>query len=561
MRRVALSLGFIVLAGCNVSVTNTLAAGSTHEGGVVATDEIWAAGAHTVNGSISVQGAKLTIEPGSTITMSPDSEIVVGTGGTLLVLGTSALRVVFTADSSSRGVWNGIYVESGASTASTIQNANILYAGESRAALTVDDGATLTLSYTRIEQSKDYGMQLKGRTLLGGFIGNAFINNALGPVATDAGSAEQLKAGSYTPNDLEGVVVEASTLDHDATWVDLGVAYVSDAVTVQTATATGSAILTLDANVIVQILKQKSWTVGTNGALVTQGTATQPVIFSSAQAVPAPGDWYEIDFNSDSLGASNHLSYTIVEYGGGDSSNYGEIWLADDAQVAIDHSIIQYSANYGVQALKTDADAKNGGKLPNFAYNTVTHNGSVGVALTADAVDGLQSSSVYGPNTANGVLVAAGLVTHSSTWNNLGTGYLVQGVDLTIGTVDGPVAPTLTLAAGSAFYFDDTVVPSVQQYGHLLVQGTATQPVTFTAAIALNGWREIDFRDSGSSLTYANFSLGGKGGYGQMWVANGATVALSNVAFTQLNGASNCSINLNTSGSVGGANSADSCAN
>ena len=565
MRRFALPFSVFALAACNVSTTNTLGSGSTHDGGTVVSDETWAAGTHTVDGNITIQGAKVTIEAGTVVTMTAGSTIIIGTGGSLAVLGTSSARITFTSDHAAAGDWDGIYVQGDASNTSIIQNANIAFAGKSRAAVTVASGGTLTLNNTRIEQSNDYGLQLFGRAYLAGFAGNAFVNNALGPAAVDADSAEQLKASIYTPNAIEGVLVEATTLGHSAFWSDLGVAYVTDDLTISA--ANGNATLTLNANVIVQFISGKSWDVSTNGALVANGTPAHPVIFSSSEADPAPGDWGAIKFERDSAAAINKLTSAIVEYGGGDAFAGGEIWLAPMAQVAIDHSLIQLSGSMGVNALTSDATtsanpsdgAYDGGKLPNFASNQVTRNTDAGVALTADAVDGLEASSTYSGNGALGVLVASGNVSHAATWHDLGVPYVLQGQDFSIGGFTGTSATTaLTLDPGCELQFDTAAVLTVRKYGQLVANGSSAAHVKFTAKSVSLGWREIDFFDSASVLDFTDFEYGGIGGYGQIWVANNASVSLSDITFMGLDTISSCNINLNGNATVT-AYSSDSC--
>jgi hypothetical protein len=62
---------------------------------------------------------------------------------------------------------------------------------------------------------------------------------------------------------------------------------------------------------------------GTNpatGALVAVGTAASPIVFTSAEAQPAAGDWLGITFGQVP-DASDRIDFARVEYAGGASSS------------------------------------------------------------------------------------------------------------------------------------------------------------------------------------------------------------------------------------------------
>jgi len=54
-----------------------------------------------------------------------------------------------------------------------------------------------------------------------------------------------------------------------------------------------------------------------NATLVAQGTSTDPVIFTSAKATPAPGDWAGIWLATSN---GSQLDHVIFEYAGGDAA-------------------------------------------------------------------------------------------------------------------------------------------------------------------------------------------------------------------------------------------------
>jgi hypothetical protein len=56
------------------------------------------------------------------------------------------------------------------------------------------------------------------------------------------------------------------------------------------------------------------------GALVANGTADEPIVFTSAEASPAAGDWYGIWFGQVPA-AGNRVTHARVEYAGGNSGS------------------------------------------------------------------------------------------------------------------------------------------------------------------------------------------------------------------------------------------------
>lgn len=117
------------------------------------------------------------------------------------------------------------------------------------------------------------------------------------------------------------------------------------------------------------------------GSLIAQGSATQPITFTSWYANPQPGDWQNILFDDESTDAvfdsegqyvrGSILQYAIVEYAGARGASYAV--EAANSRPFIDHSTIRYNEAGGVRV---------GNTL--ITHNTITENEGTGLYYTTD---------------------------------------------------------------------------------------------------------------------------------------------------------------------------------
>jgi hypothetical protein len=88
------------------------------------------------------------------------------------------------------------------------------------------------------------------------------------------------------------------------------------------------------------------------GTLTAQGTAAAPIIFSSAAAQPAPGDWAGIEIR----GSASHatvLDHVQVFYAGGSANNFagstqGSVVVGDGTTPTLSNCVIAQSGSVGL---------------------------------------------------------------------------------------------------------------------------------------------------------------------------------------------------------------------
>ena len=320
--------------------------GTTHADSIAA-DETWtAAGSpHLVTASIRVDtGVKLTIEPCAQVRLGASNHIEVD--GTLVAEGTADRPITF--DENDAQPWG--YVEAFAPGTISLAYATLTGGGgdetnaygalEARGDQTAPAQPVLKVSHVTVASSAAYGVSLRAG---GAFTADSTSLDVHGstkaPLRIDPRLATNVPAGSYTSNGLDAIVVETEaygdvTLE-DVTFHERGVPYqIGGETTVGTFVVGGGstlATLTIDPGVTFRFVKgsgavlhvdKGSTSAAATGALVAKGTATQPIVFTSAAASPAAGDWVGLDFGNVPS-ATDALDHVEVHYAGADPQANG----------------------------------------------------------------------------------------------------------------------------------------------------------------------------------------------------------------------------------------------
>lgn len=202
---------------------------------------------------------------------------------------------------------------------------------------------TIFVDHVTIRGSKSNGLTLmNGAGFAPGSKDLTVTGAAQYPISIWARAVGTVPTGQYTGNTTDEIVMPANggaeAIHEDATMFNRGVPYragnsVSSATLTierQAPSSAGLATLTIEAGVKIRMKKGGLITVQrftgdspAQGALVVNGTAAQPVVFTSAEATPAAGDWLGIWFGLVPA-ANNKIDHARVEYAGGTSSSGSE---------------------------------------------------------------------------------------------------------------------------------------------------------------------------------------------------------------------------------------------
>src|SRR5439155_699642 len=131
--------------------------------------------------------------------------------------------------------------------------------------------------------------------------------------------------------------------------------------TVDVYSSSGSpAVLTIDPGVTVAFSDGVSLNVGDvangmgHGALLAEGTETNPIVFTSAASTPVPGSWGGVFFDQTSDASSSHLDHCVLDYGGGDDG-YGAALAVEGIPLHVNNTKILKTGHYGVLLYEASA--------------------------------------------------------------------------------------------------------------------------------------------------------------------------------------------------------------
>ena len=276
-----------------------------------------------------------------------------------------------------------------------------------------------------------------------------------------------------------------------------------------------TATLTIEPGAKVAFAKERR--IEVKGKLVIAGTADAPVVLTSADASPNPGDWEGVIF-FDTTKAGTSIDHAHVEYAGQNGSYGGyAIHFYGDVppnRVSITNSEIVKSSGGGILIEKDKALPA---KLENntFADDDKT-------CITAPA----EVWGAIGVNKCGALLahVNETNVTKSTTWPKLDTAYVVDNNLDVGGTGDAPI---LTLPEGGTLKLKD------QRYirvGDGDGGGLVAKNVTFTSAAVTpdsGDWEGLVFEDKATGTTLDGCTIeyaGGDGSYGKSPIVIAADV-------------------------------------
>jgi len=654
-----LSFALIVLPAIGLSVPTSVSADTT-VGGIIDADTVWttAGSPYIVTSNITVKGtdgpdaiSTLTIEPGVIVKFNSYKSLEIGASsvvpGALNAQGSITEPIVFTSSQAnpSPGDWYYVRFSNTADDATSVMTHCVVeYGGYNNGAIYLDQ-ASPTLNHVTVRDSKSSGIKIQtgeptienctflssqnydlyytgtvggsvsGSTINSGiyllatgnvsFSGNTIAYNDSFPIKIYPDNVGSLVSSSTFNNVGVSSIIQVTssgrTISHDATWTAAVPYAIAGDLTVKgTDGPDGITTLTIEPGAVVKFSASASMNIGGSsgdpGALIAQGTASEPIVFTSNKTTPAPGDWYYIRFFNTADDGTTALEHCVVEYGG--SGGQGALNI-QEASPTLRNTIVTDSASYGIR-LSTGAPIIDtcqfsangnydlyysgtvGGSVTgttinsgiyllatgnvSFSGNTIAYNDSFPIKIYPDNVGSLVSSSTFnnvGVSSIIQVTSSGRTISHDATWT-AAVPYAIAG-DLTVKGTDGPDGiTTLTIEPGAVVKFSASASMNIGgssgDPGALIAQGTASEPIVFTSnktTPAPGDWYYIRFfntTDDGTTalehcvVEYGGYSSGALYLYDAAPSIQNSTIRYSNSAGIYATGAGTGAavINCNT---------------
>ena len=323
---------------------------------------------------------------------------------------------------------------------------------------------------------------------------NTIFNNTGYPVYIPAAFVEgaQLTNNLFAGNLHDAVLIGNGSLDGAHTWPSWLADYevhMSGSFWIQS-----SSSLTLPAGLALRF--PSSTRLEMVGALVAQGTVSQPITFTANTTEPVAGFWQGLEFCN---GGTGTLEYVTIEYAGY-AGGFAAVEIHSD-NVTMENCTVRNNAGLGLSV--------NAG--PTLANNTIFNNTGYPVYIPAAFVEGAQlTNNLFAGNLHDAVLIGNGSLDGAHTWPSWLADYEVH----MSGSFWIQSSSSLTLPAGLALRFPSST--RLEMVGALVAQGTVSQPITFTANTTepvAGFWQGLEFCNGGTgTLEYVTIEYAGYAG-------------------------------------------------
>ncbi len=188
-------------------------------------------------------------------------------------------------------------------------------------------------------------------------------------------------------------------------------------------TVSGSAlpVITIDAGVTVLFNTGAALIIGHGssasyaGGLVVNGNSEYPVVFSSNQAVPAPGDWSYVRTLACCLAGQLSFNYAIFEYGGSSTA----LFEVNGSSPTLNNCIFRNSAGMGINHSAITSSAS----IQNCAFQ---NNASYPLRWNPDKVDQIGEGNTFSGNGSERILLRNTTLSIGTTWHNTGIPYEME---------------------------------------------------------------------------------------------------------------------------------------
>jgi hypothetical protein len=435
---------------------------------VVNGDTTWSGTVYLEDNVQIVDGATLTIAPGTNVIMGPDASVDIGWNGstaTLKAAGTEAQPIRFCGEQGDAGFWRGIIVERNVTSNSQLHHVLISDAGASPEALNL--AADIDVQTVQVRNAQRDGVRAQdfragSREISVEGVGGTPI------IFTHANAIENFPMGGrFEHNGKNVAALDFTFIDSNVRFRDLGIPYQQEGeLQIQVAD------VVIDPAVHYLLGPDASIQVGWNGNAATftaAGTSDGPIVFDGTSS--EPGFWKGINVVRK-VTSNSKLSNVEIRHAGGN----GVYALEVSAPITLDGVLLSDNdAGAHIAAQGLDKASKN---------LTITKGEQRPLTVEPDALVSLPEGGAFTGNEVDEIGIEGGSYQTTGTVPNLGVPFRVLDSITTL-------VSSLTLSAGSEFIMTADSSLEIGWNGNaatLIAVGTAAKPIRFVGAEATAGY-------------------------------------------------------------------------
>ena len=508
----------------------------------ITTNTTWTTGStYIIEGSLYIDGATLTIQPGTVIKFKNGAQINVGsssTGSAIIAEGTVEAPILFTsyASTPTAGDWDAIFFDNGTASTTSFKYCTFEYGGgyANYVGMLDLDEASITIENCIIRNSASYGITLDNSSKFVSFANNTITNTVNHVIGLYPNAVHTIKGGNVltSVNSSIGIEIKGGTYNQaEETWMAQSVPYIINGIVY--IESNSGAVLNIQEGTTIAFTNGSQLEVGssssTYGTIKAIGTTTAPITFTSSATQKTAGDWDAI-FLNDGTSSSSAFAFCKFEYGGGYASYVGMVDM-DDCSASFTNCSFENSATYGITL-------DDGSQFTSFENNSFSNCVNHPVQIYGNYAHTIGTGNVY--NSSLGILVKGDDYNQANeTWKKQSCPYYIDGIVY----IGSSTASILTIEAGTKIYFTNgsqiEVGSSSGTFGKIIAQGTSSDRIIFSTGApsgseSKGDWDAIFLEDGTSSGTIfdnCDFSYGG--GYASYsgiihLSATGTNVTISN---------------------------------
>lgn len=487
--------------------------------------ETWESGkTYVIDGTIRVSG-NITIEPGTTIEFMQDATLEFAYWdddySTVTAIGTEDEPIIFTSASTSpqAGDYNGLNFFAGANNC-VFKHCVFEYGGknEYNGSIYIED-TSVEFSNCQFNNISNNAIVLNYGGAFSTFENNTFTGIGKHAISIAANNAHTIGANNNFQVSAGYGIFFPEAWDFDAagtyTWLAHNAPYIVDG-NLRIGDDGNGVNLTINPGTVIKftadaILEVAYWD-DDFAKIIANGTADEPILFTSNSASPTAGDYHGISFYT---GARNcEFSYVTFEYAGPSDDYYPAITI-ENTSVKFTNCTFK---DFKHSAFKLDENAQ----FTQFTGNTFSSIGKHPIQILPNYVHTIGANNTFNAAANTGILISDDEEFNKQgtyTWLNHDAPYIVEG-NLRIGATGSGV--NLTIAAGTTLQFMTNAILEIpywdDSYAVITAEGTADNPIVFTSnspSPAKGDWWGIDFRRGciGSSFDYCEILYAGSSDY------------------------------------------------